>query len=388
LCNVRRLGVTSIDFESGADVIPFDCLDDISPARATTIGRNTRECHPAGGQPLLMARHLCSGGFVPLGARLKDGRPHPHAGTGFIVGTTVAFAADFSTRLHRDLPGPFSRMELHQTLWDGGAFHVTRSDYFIGERILPGWNVVGRGLGGAIPDGEDLLHGLTVREGNGSTQSGLARWRRGPEGWRPVSFTPVTPSEGFGEPSVQRDVDGRLLFAARGALHVSTDGESYGIAIWRSGDGGVSWEAVVSAPGTRGNTPTILNQAADGTPYVAGNPYTPGACDGTGRRISIWSHRQKVALWPLRADRRALLPPVLARDTADFGPPPEGRVWYADHPLGATVQLADGRWRHLLAWRVRESQPARDSCERPTPFTGTFIEEVSTPGAGRPPWGL
>ena len=45
-------------------------------------------------------------------------------------------------------------------------------------------------------------------------------------------------------------------------------------------------------------------------------------------------------------------------------------------------------WRHLLAWRVRESQPARDSCERPTPFTGTFIEEVSTPGAGRPPWGL
>jgi len=93
-------------------------------------------------------------------------------------------------------------------------------------------------------------------------------------------------------------------------------------------------------------------------------------------------------LWPLAPDRRSLLEPLVARDcAADFGPAPAGSIWRADHPVGLTVRLADGQWRHVFCYRVLD----RDECvsdAAATSRTGTYVEEVITQGDSARPWGF
>lgn len=63
-----------------------------------------------------------------------------------------------------------------------------------------------------------------------------------------------------------------------------------------------------------------------------------------------------------------------------------GRVWFADHPIGNTVQLADGKWHNILGYRVRINQPTGNDAEFPTPATGSYIEEVISSGQAFPRW--
>ena len=73
--------------------------------------------------------------------------------------------------------------------------------------------------------------------------SGLTRWRRGPRGWRPIDFVPVTDVPA-GEPSVVRDVDGTLLFTAR----TTQPKNLYDALFWRSRDNGKTWERFLTVP--------------------------------------------------------------------------------------------------------------------------------------------
>ena len=85
----------------------------------------------------------------------------------------------------------------------------------------------------------------------------------------------------WAEPSLIRDLDGALLFTARGAYADF----NHRIRVWRSIDNGRTWNLVMDLPNARGQAPVTLNQAADGTPYIVANV--------------LGHERDWLALWPL-----------------------------------------------------------------------------------------
>ena len=197
-----------------------------------------------------MVKYPIRGGFVPLGARLEDGSPHPHAGSGFGVNMAVAWTADQC----KEYPEAekYHYVEVYQLAYDGVDFSVTRTDQISVEEMLEGAHLLNPGVCAAIPDGEDLLLPMGEAVVAGAQREGVTRWSREGEGWRPIDFVPVveTPRpdrvyEGEAwrgtdaglepEPSLVRDRDGSLLFCARG------DGEPFynNIRLWRSRDGGL-----------------------------------------------------------------------------------------------------------------------------------------------------
>jgi hypothetical protein len=71
----------------------------------------------------------------------------------------------------------------------------------------------------------------------------------------------------------------------------------------------------------------------------------------------------------------------------DFGIPPHGSIWRADHPIGLNMRLRDGRWHHLLIYRVLEQKECTGGAPA-TAHTGTYVEEVTTPGPAVTEWSL
>jgi hypothetical protein len=251
----------------------------------------------------------------------------------------------------------------------------------------------------AIADGDDLLLGLSGNEIRAGIQPesyglgcGVARWRRGASGWRPVGFVQATDNAGWFEPSLIRDLDGSLLMSARGAPQTAAINT---VSVWRSTDGGAAWKQIIDLPGAISQAPVSLNQAADGTPYIASNPYeilsTPRAPvfplprDASGRaRLGGWL-RENLYLWPLTPDRTGLEPPLRVRACrTEFGAPPGGSTWNIDHPTGMTLQLGDGAWHHVLSQRILEYAELRGF--GPTPQTGLYMEEVVSAGEPIPVW--
>jgi hypothetical protein len=172
---------------------------------------------------------------------------------------------------------------------------------------------------------------------------------------------------GLVEPSLIRDVDGGLLFSIRSMP------EPHAARVWRSRDGARSWTRLLNVPRLRANAPIVLNQAADGTPYLAADQP-----DG---------FRAKLCLWPLNAERTECGPMIVARDcAAEFGAPPPRSMWFADHAMATTVRLSDGAWHNLLSYRVMAFNTAGVGTETPTPHTGNHIEEVVSKGPARPTW--
>jgi hypothetical protein len=256
-------------------------------------------------------------------------------------------------------------------------------------------------LTNGIQDGDDLLLPMSGGKAAGPSGTGIARWRRAGGSWRPVSFVPVSGADGSGEPSLVRDLDGALLFCARGSRDAryweasESETPDNDIRVWRSRDGGQSWRKVLHVRGAVSSAPITLNRAADGTPYVAANLYEvflhpmdriKVPVDSRGRVWAGGRARNTLCLWPLDPDRTGLETPIVARDCRrDFGPPPGGTAWRIDHPSSATVQLADGEWHNVLGARVLEYGELTHVLP-PTPRTGAYLEEVVSAGPAAPPW--
>ncbi len=228
-------------------------------------------------------------------------------------------------------------------------------------------------------------------EPEGPRGSGVLRWQRTDGVWRPVSFVPVTGTDESTEPSLIRDTNGDLLFSARGKGGT----RPHAIRVWRSRDGGETWKKIIHVVGVISSCPITLNQAADGTPYIASNMYLVPLdpipkrfripADAEGRvRGGGWT-RQKLYLWPLSDDRAGLEAPILGRHCkAEFGPAPSGSMWRADHPSSTTVQLADGNWHNVMGYRIHDDV---ESHELPSPpQTGAYLEEVISAGEPIPTW--
>jgi hypothetical protein len=391
-CNIR--GKRGHDFEVGTDVIVFDDVAKIRPEQAIAISRNHEESNPHSqppGKPAIMVKYPVRGGFVPLGAKLSDGTPHPHAGTGF--GTSQAIAWTPNQDRTYDKSEAYEYLELCQLRYDGKSLQVTGTERIPYSRLLSGATLSNPGLSNAIPDGADLLFPMSGVTGKATAaQAGVVRWKRGEQGWRATSWTPITREDQSFEPTLIRDVDGSLLFCARAAA----EPEYYDIRIWRSTDGGQHWKKIIHVRGLISSAPICLNQASDGTPYVAANlyevflqpvppPFTPRR-DSEGReRLGGWL-RDKLCLWPLNAERTGLEKPTIVRDcTTEFGPAPGGVTWNADHASSKTVRLADGLWHDVIGLRICARAEVWGGIDPPEQ-TGAYLEEVSCSGAAHPGW--
>ncbi len=336
-CNLRLEGVPISDFENGTDVILFDDLSSISADGAIPISRNEKLMDATSKKQHIIVKYPVVGGFVPLGAVRKDGSAHPHAGTGFGICAGLEFPTDenglftWNTKFTRHL-------EAQQYTYDGHTFRVLRSEMTKAGSLLPiadsTWRIVQNGLTNAIPDEDDMLQPVVANNG-GADVSGVVRWKRRYGLWRPVSFVPITPAgESWVEASLIRDLDGSLLFSARGYGQEASNM----IRVWRSADGGAGWELVIQVPQVRAN-----------------------------------------------ADRSALEEPVIARDAlAEFGPAPGGSKWMVDHPNAVTLRLADGQWHNVLVYRILVQKEHRGAA--PPPQTGCYVEEVLSDGPTAPPW--
>jgi len=387
-CNVRVEGVDMWDYENGTDVIFFDDLAAIRAEGAVTLSRNEREQGPDG-KARLVLKFPMIGGFVPLGAKRTDGTAHPHAGTGF--GLCQALSFPLNDKGHFSWSDKFvHRCEVHQFTYDGRRFGSVRSASGLEQPypVAGAWRIGAPGITNAIPDGDDLLLAVSASSDTGQA-AGVSRWQRVGATWQFAAFSPVTPSGmGWAEPSLVRDRDGALLFSARGSgnerlaqvqvwrrqgdgpqwrLVVSTPD----VRVWHKQQEGPEWGSVLCLPNAHSPGPISIGCATDGTPYIAANQ--PG------------SGRQTLCLWPLNAARMDLDKPLVARPAREaFGPAPGGGVWLVDHPSGAVLRLADGRWHGVVAYRVLASGEHKGAA--PAPQTGCYVEEVSSSGPVVAPW--
>ncbi|MFN0167009.1 MAG: sialidase family protein, partial [Bryobacteraceae bacterium] len=403
--NIRiRDGVLSLDpggddFEVGVDIVRFDSVTSVRAEAPLVLTRNHEESNlnskPAGARAV-MVKYPARGGFVPLGARHSDGSPHPLAGTGFAINQAIARRIGPSGSLYHEV-GTFapeegySYYEVHQLAYDGSALRVTATERVFAGDLLAGWRVTGEGLANAIPDGNDFLVGMSAAKPGVEAGAGVMRWKHDGKRWVPTEFTPVTAEDRSSEASLVRDRDGSLLFSAR----APGEPDYHDARVWRSGDRGGTWTKVIHVRGIISSGPITLNEAADSTLYIGANlyqvPFEPIAGrfrvpkDRAGRvRGGGWT-RKTLCLWPLNRERNGLDPPVVARDCdAEFGPPPGGSMWRVDHPSSANVQLADGEWHHVLGYRIHEDVESRGA--EPPAQTGTYLEEVITPGKPVPRW--
>ncbi|MEA3402848.1 MAG: hypothetical protein U9R79_16530 [Armatimonadota bacterium] len=369
-CNLRVEGVPVYDFEAGTDVVIFDHLGHISAEDATPISRNERRQHPELG-PRIIVKYPVIGGFVPVGALQEDGSPHPDAGTGFGICQAISFPVNEDGYFGWDTER-IHRTEVHQLSYDGAHFHSVRSQSGLEGETHPrvgesGWSIVAPGITNAIPDGDDLLQPVLAYDGT-VQRCGVARWQRSDGVWRPLAFSPVSPAgESWTEPSMVRDVDGALLFSARGY----GEAPSNEVRVWRRARGTSEWRLVIDVQDARHQAPVSIGRAADGTPFIGANLL------GSGREV--------LQLWPLNPERTEVEEPITIRDApAQFGSPGEDSRWMVDHPSAAVVRLADGRWHALLAYRILHSDEHHGA--QPAPQTGCYVEEVTSAGPPVSPW--
>ncbi len=267
-------------------------------------------------------------------------------------------------------------LESHQFAFDGATFRLARTELHRANDPLrigdSGWRLRRVGLTTAIPDGDDLLMaGIASRE---KTAYGVVRWQAVDGIWRPSAFMPVPEVHAGMEPSLVRDADGALLFTIR--IGDRDNPDAYAIRVWRSEDIGASWKRIVDVPDTRDAGPVTVGRAADGTPFVLGNPV------GENRSYT----REALQLWPLNAQRSGVESPLTVRDgPAEFGPVPIR--WVIDHPNSAVLRLADGKWHGVLIYRVKDKG---SSAKGTTPHVknGLYVEEIKSRGPAIPVWGF
>ena len=418
MANIHRKQAPTEDFEIGADVIVFDELRRLIPERAVKISRMHREWNPKANEDSDMIKQCPVGGFIPLGAKRADGSPHPHAGTGFGMGIALSYAIDDGDRskpYRGCFRGAQSHLynELQQYAFDGTTFKITRTDHLGIDEVLSGELFLNCPMTMAIPDGDDLLAtaamgrpGATIENvmGEESSITCIIRWRRGENGWRPVSCHPVATEFVSMEPSLIRDVDGSLLCSMRPGY---TAPNRRDLLVFRSSDGGKTWQRIIDVKNIRYQSPITLNQAADGTPYIVCNHYVSALMNYQGNYMDGFmrtTSREMLCLWALNAERDGLLSPhILSFPRYQYGRPPTvdrveqgpnatdigqtnlGRDWTCDHPTATTVRLADGHWHNVLCHRLLAQAEVQGALP-PTPYSGLCVEEVLSSGPERAVW--
>jgi hypothetical protein len=332
LDETHALIIVNLDEQGGGDLcvgndgFVFEHISDIREENAIVINRVDPNFRMKNGEKGYLAKFPGPIGFIPLGAKLADGRDHPAAGTGFFLSGCIA--KEEKQAAHE----PETPYELIQLRWDGES--LTVSPGVLIEELLGLELNGGTAITNACPQGESLLLPAGVADKicifqfdwNGQE---WAATKHG-EPFVTVPGKPGMPGEEFKisageiEPSLQRHGDRFLLY---------TRGNDYFGRLYESEDG-FNFRLVLTRPNH--TVPQILNQGLDGEYYVATNP-GPGMIrnpllaypvqgDGWGEALTIYDQEG------IRGDDGDKIP-------------------FIDHCISSNIFL-EGRWRHLVFFRV------------------------------------
>jgi hypothetical protein len=348
------------DFEIGNDGFIFKDLRDIDPKKAFAINRFDPNYRlKSNGAPAVQSRYIVSGAFVPLGAKLADGTPHPAAGTGFCTSDPLTFLPDRSEATLE--AGKEDReIELMQLKWDGSHLKITRREFFtkiagveVGRHSLT--NAVAEGTGFLLPFGSD-----------DGTYTAVVRFEYDGENWKAVragnTFCHTVKPKNFEsqprvfryletEPSIVRDGARFLVYTRgsdhRGHVYGSTDGLNYTFLFDHYNY----------------QSPQTLHQGLNGSIYLATNR-GPGML------------RNPLYAFPLRGE--TFLEPFLIHDERRvhlYYPKDVPETPFVDHGLSSSLFLG-GRWRHFVAYRVMGLHETDGQGDPPGPHTGIYIDEL------------
>ena len=308
------------DFAIGNDGFIFKDLSEIDPKRAIPINRlDPNYRFKSGKGSGVLARFPVGGAFVPLGAKLENGDPHPGEGTGFLLTSCQAFLPDRSDAA----PNPDEFLELQQLKWEKGQLLITASELPspLREKLNnPGFNFIPHGSGFLCPC-ESVDGILMVNFGFVGGE------------WKPVAtgkpFAPRTQIE----PSIHKTEGGFLVYTRgsdrTGRVYRSIEGMEYYFIFDHH-----NW-----------TVPQALNQGLDGSLYLATNT-------GPG-----WL-RNPLLAFALQGVK--FVDPVIIHDEKEIGDYRGKEVPFCDHrhsqrcgsewglaPLVAlsSVRLARNQWR-------------------------------------------
>ena len=341
------------DFEIGNDGFIFKNLSEIAPQRAIPLNRLEAGYKMKSGKLGVLSKYPFNGVIVPLGAKLKDGSPHPAAGSGFFVCSVITFSPDRS----QITPDPDEFVEFYQVQWDGKSLRVTADklpEPFAAPLKDIAFNTVAQDSGFITPFGSAL--GMQVlrfdyKDGRWQvTGSGHPFGvKTNAQGRMQVSEGKITSIPSEIEPSIVTTPDGYWVYTRggnnqRGRVYRSRDGLNYEFAFDH-------WNHTV---------PQVLNQSLDGSLYLTTNT-------GPG-----WL-RNPLLAFALRG--RSFVDPLIVHDEKGIRNDKQPQVPFVDHGIGANIFL-NGRWRHFLTYRICDLRETNGEGAPPTPETGLYLAEL------------
>ena len=310
------------DMSVGNDGFVFERLSDITAEKAIPLNRPDEhyKLRYKDGHAWL-AKFPILGGFIPLGAKLEDGRPHPAAGTGVLLSDGMTFNRERTTG------GKDSELvtEVMQVRWDGQSLDITQRSYM--DEAM-GLRLCGLPMSCFCPQDAAFLVPLTTNKG-----TVVFRWEFDGNQWLITDcgepFMTHTKGDwvhpvGEIEPTLQKHADEYLVYTRGwdpvGRVYRSNDGMNYKLWFERKNQ----------------TLPQVLNRGLDGSLYLATNPN--------------WDMlRNPLVAHPMQG--QSFGEPILIHDQGGIRDDQGPQVPFIDHAIGVNLFL-EGRWRHLLWYRV------------------------------------
>jgi len=311
----------------GNDAFIFEKLSDIKPEKAIIINRAEPEYRVQGKTNIwILAKYQVGGFFVPLGALMPDGKPHPAAGTGLLMSPCLGYNPDRSDpttagKSDSNWKSWDTLSEFIQIRWDGKSLKIIETrkvSEMLGEhlydtpfgRLAP----MDKGFVGPCLLGQDSKTHSIRFDWNGRV-------------WEPTKAGPTfTVSESEFEPTTIQTEDGRYLISTR-------DDKIAKVRIYSSRDG-MNFSFLFDA--TNHYVPRTLNKGLDGSIYLATNP-GPGFL------------RNPLLAYPMVNDSFAA--PIIIHDQDGVRDDKGDKIPFVDHGVSANLFL-EGKWRHLIFYRV------------------------------------
>ena len=304
----------------GNDGFVFEKLSDIKAENAIPLNRvETNYKRKDGKGEGFLAKYPLTGGFIPLDARLENGRPHPGAGTGILVSECLAFSFDRSgpVNANADYNSWEGIVEIIQVKWTGEKLLITdvqKARNWLGRRPTDD------PLSQFCPIGESLVAPFRFEDNH----EHAVHFNFDGKAWTPTKIGPpfeVNVEEK--EPSIQGQGN-EYFIAERGEknrVYVSNDGLNFKLFLELKGEH---------------NGPFIINEGLDGNLYLA--------CNGN----EGW-YRNPLLIYPKEGNDFGK--GIILHDQDGVRSDKGDKLPFIDHARGSNV-LLEGRWRHLICYRV------------------------------------